>query len=589
MRANDAFDELDNPNEARKRRNRPSRSKGLRTRTGCVPCRSRHVKCDEGRPTCRACQKGQRQCTWDGSGNRGACDHAPSDEAVHSLGGHFHALQTPPAAGSVLQGQKAPLQTFVDGTKSPHLQQKTFFTRLGAAWEPTDAQLLSTSPDSTWSGGQSYTAEAAPLRWLGLLAHDASRDDWLISPPNPSPWPGDYTLPHGQAGRLEQVRVEQHPPPTPRELVPPQVVYNSGDEVSLSSQEIPLLRHFIERLSTWIDVTDPDRSFSTLVPQMALRSRGLMTAMLALSSRHLAFDQKSSPDTAVQYYHDTLQYLQHEMKKTTYLTSDELLATVLIISTYEMIDGLGKGWERHLKGVFWIQRSQLIHGESQGLKKCIWWAWLRQDIWAAFKERRKILSFYTLTRPCCDLAFWELVNRAVFLFGQCVNYASNAEADAGRLNVQARLERAERLQASLTEWYLYFKSYDCRLPAPERADEHAFQPIWINPPAASIAMQVHYTCKLLLLDNMPATGGLRELAKRTPAIDEAIDTICGIACCTSDEAAMLVSVQCVYAAGLQVRGSERKQHTLDLLRQHRGVTKWPPSDLEQELQDHWSS
>ena len=112
------------------------------------------------------------------------------------------------------------------------------------------------------------------------------------------------------------------------------------------------------------------------------------------------------------------------------------------------------------------------------------WAWLRQDIWAAFRERRKILSYYTLTRACKDLDFWELVNRAVFLLGQCVNYASDGEVEAGRMNVMDRVQQAQGLLASLEEWRGYFKSYDRRLPAPRHA-ETPFVPIWVNPPAAS--------------------------------------------------------------------------------------------------------
>jgi hypothetical protein len=103
-----------------------------------------------------------------------------------------------------------------------------------------------------------------------------------------------------------------------------------------------------------------------------------MSAILAFSARHLSLNPETQAkiglneldrNVGVEYYHATLQYLQLEMKKVPYLTSDELLATVLTISTYEMIDESDGGWERHLKGVFWIQRSQLIHGESQGLKK----------------------------------------------------------------------------------------------------------------------------------------------------------------------------------------------------------------------------
>ena len=125
-----------------------------------------------------------------------------------------------------------------------------------------------------------------------------------------------------------------------------------------------------------------------------------------------------------------------------YLKSEELLATVLLISTYEMIDGFESGWDRHLKGVFWIQRSQLIHGEYGGLKQAIWWAWLRQDMWAAFRGRRVILSFYTLKKKCPELDRWELTNRMVWLLGQCISFGCDSEFEADKKNLQQRIHRA---------------------------------------------------------------------------------------------------------------------------------------------------
>ena len=37
-------------------------SKPKRVRTGCLTCRERHLKCDEGLPTCQNCRKSNRQC-----------------------------------------------------------------------------------------------------------------------------------------------------------------------------------------------------------------------------------------------------------------------------------------------------------------------------------------------------------------------------------------------------------------------------------------------------------------------------------------------------------------------------------------------
>ncbi|KAF8247556.1 hypothetical protein K440DRAFT_301490 [Wilcoxina mikolae CBS 423.85] len=35
-----------------------------RTRTGCVTCRKRRIKCDEARPICERCRKGDRECSY---------------------------------------------------------------------------------------------------------------------------------------------------------------------------------------------------------------------------------------------------------------------------------------------------------------------------------------------------------------------------------------------------------------------------------------------------------------------------------------------------------------------------------------------
>jgi hypothetical protein len=287
-------------------------------------------------------------------------------------------------------------------------------------FEPT--ALNTTSPTSTASG-HLYSAEVAPLRWLNLLRTDATAFD---------PYSGgrEYTRIE-PSNNVDLDQVTSHTSFTPVNFSEAQQQDQSYDIercLELSDSESRLLRHFVERISTWIDLTDRDASFASNVPMMALTNRGLMLAILALSSRHQSLltttEDLDKPDrtVAVQYYHETLQYLQTAMEIPEYLKSEELLATVLLISTYEMIDGFESGWERHLKGVFWIQRSQLIHGEYGGLKQAIWWAWLRQDIWAAFRGRRAILSFYTLKKECSELDRWELTNRVVWLLGQCISF-----------------------------------------------------------------------------------------------------------------------------------------------------------------------
>ncbi|KAJ7496014.1 hypothetical protein B0H11DRAFT_2227009 [Mycena galericulata] len=40
------------------------RPKYTRSKTGCLTCRVKKIKCDEAKPSCMRCTHGQRDCTW---------------------------------------------------------------------------------------------------------------------------------------------------------------------------------------------------------------------------------------------------------------------------------------------------------------------------------------------------------------------------------------------------------------------------------------------------------------------------------------------------------------------------------------------
>lgn len=221
-----------------------------------------------------------------------------------------------------------------------------------------------------------------------------------------------------------------------------------------------------------------------------MRNLGLMKAILALSARQISLKNSAAHlpndrNDALQYYNDTLHYVSKAMQFDTYKTSLELLATALIVSTYEMLDGSGRDWERHLQGVFWIQRSQVIHGDSKGLKQAVWWAWLCQDIWAAFTEKRKTFTFWKPVRTYADMNPYELAARSVYLMAQVISYCSKEESEANAGDMLTRIEEANSLMVMLEEWRRYLTAEFKPLPLGSKSEGDVFQPIWIHPPAFS--------------------------------------------------------------------------------------------------------
>ncbi|OQE15266.1 hypothetical protein PENSTE_c029G03707 [Penicillium steckii] len=542
------------------RQKRKSRGRGLRATTGCVICKRRHVKCDEVRPQCGPCAKGQRPCIY-----------AADDDSINSITSgptRMPDMQTPPGPGETVLNQiHEPLQVLVDACDQEHpiyreITHPTTTTR-------AECETSESVPVGFATPGHSYgyvpspgtdtsvaSTRVAPLSWFELLATDAANanERFLLSPPQQFPRSRTNEIvddPQNSSNlrpRTLRERESFHAAAFPRNSEIEQrlasqtpdgssvisddpLSWSTYAQIPLSDLENYLFSHFVRVSSQWLDLYDPIKHFSTVVPHLALRNIGLMRALLALSARHLslrsheqqhlydysctegdpASEGNAGPDRidrnlAVQYYYETLHYLNRAMQHPSYARSLEVIATSILISTYEMIDGSNQDWERHLKGVFWIQRFQDNDGESGGLRQAVWWGWLRQDVWVAMRERRRVFSFWQPKKPLAALTAPELATRATYLLAQCVNYISREEQDTSDL--ARRLERGSELLFLLQEWHDHLPPEYNALPLPSEIS--TFPPIWVNPSGYAAALQVHSLARILVVLHRPSTGGMED-------------------------------------------------------------------------------
>lgn len=418
------------PTPARATRRRP-RGRGIRVRTGCSACRQRHLKCDETQPICRACKKASRDCIYpqqnrrQESTQRDAVGTSVDDDVVTTTPqcsetcSKTTKYQANTDALSEAEHQRTAADTVESSTDhidnventevevsalgvenvsdslNPRDRGNALYSVENAAYlaeevfgfgdsnsglefpDVYDAELFGISPEASFGGWPTVSAEAASQWWFNLLASDINNNQSMVA---------SSIVPHARY-EAESGTCAPDAISSSSTLIHDYAQAATGttnNTVNLTDTEVQLLHHYVMHLSGWIDATDPDRQFAVIVPNLALTNQGLASAILALSSLHLSLDSKPTcshsrlsidPTISVQYYNETLHYLQHAMGDATFLRSDELLATVLIISMFEMIEmkspDQGEHF-RHLQGVFWIQRSQTIHGESQGLKARIW-------------------------------------------------------------------------------------------------------------------------------------------------------------------------------------------------------------------------
>ncbi|KAL2822293.1 fungal-specific transcription factor domain-containing protein [Aspergillus cavernicola] len=596
-------------------RNRKSRGRGLRTNTGCTTCRKRHLKCDEVRPVCGPCLKVGRQCGYPQPMSSEPTDQRPESFPSPSLAEGASLDDTTicsPGVSSSHDQQGTAVLSWPNGHGQPPLHPLDQLAAIVAIDQTTPPQHLGNGIPTHYSSDIPYsvtgsiespgpTINAATIRWFDLLANDAVREspqitiggygqDVLEDPGVSEITPLQRATRIVDSNHLEDRGDLAIDSPTGSYE---ERLWQARDPIQLLPREYSLFENFVQRVSPWIDLFDPTNKFSTFVPHLAMRNAGLLNAILALSSRHLSLNPEGHMhdqphrEMSLQYYYQTLHYVQKAMQYTSYKTSLELLATTLIISTYEMLDDSSQDWQRHLEGVFLIQRSQVIHGDSGGLKGAVWWAWLCQDVWAAFREQRKTLTFWVPKKTYASLSPSEIAARSVFVLSKVINYCSREESILADINTQARVDRAKHLRNMLDEWWSHLTVEFSPLPAMIPSTPAPFRPIWIRTPAFAIAVQLHCVSHILICSHEPCLGGLDRYIERQTRIRQCVEIICGIAMALKDDGSSLMSSQCLFIAGMITQNGPSRECILDLLDSCRRRTGWPVRSFGDELKQLW--
>ncbi|PYH91367.1 hypothetical protein BO71DRAFT_421613 [Aspergillus ellipticus CBS 707.79] len=569
---------------SRRTRVRKSRGRGLRTKNGWT-CRKRHLKCDEVKPICGPCSTKDKPCEYTTS-DRPSIDSPSSDraiddpapESVQELTASPGRHRDPPSNGAI--PEPVSYETHEPTALSWHGSDAEINPPLPAVLDhlPGSDLAVSQSPIAFQHAYLSPSnASFAAVRWFGLLASDAARDTPQLSTILNPHATQNVSIDHYEIDLPTQPRslqyatqlldntldndAEHGPTEVPAGGSPleEKLIWQSPEPIELVPTEHSLFEHFVSQL----DLFDPTSQFSTFVAHLAIHNAGLMNAILALSFRHLALnprldnqDMPNKGEAALQYYYQSLHYVQRAMRFSSYKTSLELLATALIISAYEMLDNSTNDWERHLEG----------------------------DIWAAFREKRKTLTFWVPQKPLSALLPHELAMRAIYITAKVISYC--ADATTGE-NIQDRMDDANRLRGMLDDWRQHLTVEFSPLPLGVREHSTCFRTIWIRPAAFALAVQFFNASYILLLANEPSFGGLDQYLERQSAIKRHVEDICGIAMRLTDSASSLMSSQALFIAGMFTQERQARDAILELLETCRERAGWPVRSLGVELQELW--
>ncbi|KAK4121636.1 hypothetical protein N657DRAFT_623053 [Parathielavia appendiculata] len=295
----------------------PVAGKSKRVRTGCLTCRERHLKCDEGAPECSKCRRSNRECRRGIRLNfidiqvRGSpCLPSTADWSVHILDesrviaseyqgglGRYPSVTVSPEAHSEVNGSGDPPGGLYHPSHVGH-------PPLLAAVAFADGRSLRTASIR----GLSVTAQAAPGSPLGVTESAGHSRSGPLNARNPddlgaaSPPAQNAASPAPNFHASGSHDTSQHFATTASLMTPPSEDSTSERDYLNTDEEIHFMQVFVNEVAIWMDALDKDKHFTNVVPYLALKLPMLLNALLACGARHLTLTGGHDGGKAEYYY-----------------------------------------------------------------------------------------------------------------------------------------------------------------------------------------------------------------------------------------------------------------------------------------------
>ncbi|PKS09077.1 hypothetical protein jhhlp_003691 [Lomentospora prolificans] len=277
--------------------------KHRRTRSGCFMCRSRRVKCDETRPICERCKKGNRECIY---------PDLPTSKAPGS--------QAPTKGGAATQPQQMTSPESSTGAEElePELDSKLEPI-------PDEDEDAEDSERPSWQ----HTSSQAPS---GAASPNQTKSSTRQSSETPS-LDGSKSSPSGSPATSSSMTLNAY------QLQDPSLQVNNtlSDWSHLPADFQYYLNSFCQNITHhhYCLPNDPDRFFYSMLPNIALQDDALLNAVVGFSAYH---ETLTKPDGKVEdflkYYNKSVTLLLNSLKRREPQTVATIV-TVLQLATIE--------------------------------------------------------------------------------------------------------------------------------------------------------------------------------------------------------------------------------------------------------------
>jgi hypothetical protein len=568
--------------------NRPKR-----VRTGCLTCRERHLKCDEGTPDCQNCRKSSRIC------KRGVrlnfidiqTEQPPVMPISHEWKVHFQDESRDIAseyAGGVKRyapfiNAATPARTR-NSPPTPRSNPTTNTINTLDSTTPTLPPILPLLPDLLLPRELLDSQEDTKFRHYPQTSASSTytvtqNPPLPPPPPPPSPW-----------CRLLASHVSER-------LVLP--ARKEADHYLDNAEETLFMQVFVEEVGIWMDSLDPLKHFSRLLPFSSLNEPMLLNAFLACGARHLTLINPAYHEDKALNYYDTatrliLASLQNQNRDT-----EMCATTAIILNVYEIMS------ERPL------QRMNHIAGARALLKECGWNArtggvggacfWLNVTMellsclrfnWAVAWDPDEWGVDVDFNRPCVPGGEEIWAHRIIYILAKIANFKAAVKGDTGsdesymnEDSAQKRYPEWSRLRDMCVSWneHIPRNMHPMAYLHPlQITAKSSFPEVWLIKRCAIVARLFYHTAMVIMAQINPYQNEeMQEMA-----LNHA-HQVCGIAAHVKDRGVASVALRSLAIAAECLADRREQEEVLEIFTKIKKETGWRVNFVLKELRERW--
>ncbi|KAI0537153.1 hypothetical protein GGR58DRAFT_472848 [Xylaria digitata] len=351
-----------------------------------------------------------------------------------------------------------------------------------------------------------------------------------------------------------------------------------------------LFRQYAHRVSSWIDICDPQCHFGIEVPRRAhkfpLLFYGIMTfaSAVSISLEHAAVYHNQAVDILIPILDGPIESLD-----------ENVLAAIILLRAFE--EGTDTDTGTHLFGSARLLNTASGFAAAGGLGEAASWIVLRQSIYISFTRSQPLyidLENYRRSSAFTSVDAESLANRAVFLLAQVLTFAFGTGQGIPEWNV----EEWDSLNEDIEEWYRCrpreLSVFWFSMPRLGEGDMPAFPTAWMTRPVHVISIQIYFWARLVLAIFDPRLKGLsfEAVLRRRQADDQILANlrmVVGLAIShPSNITAGFHARHVLQACGSYLKDPKEQEEALAFLERFEVESTWKADHIAENLRIAWS-